>query len=130
MKKTYTKIAAIVVAGFALGINVAHAEEFLVGSEVPLTGTLARVGTGMKEGIDVATDIFNRRSGKHKIKIITVDDESSPAKAVAAVEKLASQGVVALTGGYGSNNIGPASDAANKAGLVYMTSGGVDENLS
>src|SRR5205814_4233354 len=60
----------------------------------------------------------------------TIDDESSPAKAVAAVEKLASDGVVALTGGYGSSNIGPASDAANKAGLVYMTSGGVDENLS
>ena len=132
MKNSRHKFAAItmVTTGFLLGFNLAHAEEFLVGSEVPLTGTLARVGTGMKEGIDVATDIFNRRTGKHKIKIITVDDESSPAKAVAAVEKLASQGVVALTGGYGSNNIGPASDAANKAGLVYMTSGGVDENLT
>ena len=132
MKNSRHKFAAItmVTTGFLLGVNLAHAEEFLVGSEVPLTGTLARVGTGMKEGIDVATDIFNRRGGKHKIKIITVDDESSPAKAVAAVEKLASQGVVALTGGYGSNNIGPASDAANKAGLVYMTSGGVDENLT
>ena len=34
------------------------------------------------------------------IKLITVDDESSPAKAVAAVEKLASQGVVAIDGGF------------------------------
>jgi branched-chain amino acid transport system substrate-binding protein len=49
---------------------------------------------------------------------------------VAAVEKLASDGAMALTGGYGSNNIGPASEAANKAGLVYMTSGGVDEALT
>jgi branched-chain amino acid transport system substrate-binding protein len=108
----------------------AHAEEFLVGSEVPLTGTLARVGTGMMEGIAVAADVFNRKNGKHKVKIVTIDDESSPAKAVAAVEKLASQGALAITGGYGSNNIGPASDAANKAGLVYMTSGGVDEALT
>ncbi|MBL8511771.1 MAG: ABC transporter substrate-binding protein, partial [Betaproteobacteria bacterium] len=84
----------------------------------------------MMEGITVAADIFNRKNGKHKIKLITIDNESSPAKAVAAVEKLASQGAVALTGGYGSANIGPASDTANKAGLVYMTSGGVDDDLS
>ena len=132
MKNTHNHFAAIatLVAGLSLGFCTAHAEEFLVGSEVPLTGTLARVGTGMKEGIEVAADVFNRRAGKHKIKIVTIDNESSPAKALAAVEKLASQGVVALTGGYGSNNIGPASDAANKAGLVYMTSGGVDDSLT
>ena len=130
MKKLRHVIAAVVIAGLAMCVGNARADEFLVGSEVPLTGTLARVGIGMKEGIEVAADVFNRRSGKHKVKIVTVDDESSPAKAVAAVEKLASQGVIAFTGGYGSNNIGPASDAANKAGLVYMTSGGVDDNLT
>jgi branched-chain amino acid transport system substrate-binding protein len=107
-----------------------RAEEFLVGVETPLSGSLARVGTGMSEGISVAADVFNRKNGKHRIRLITIDDESSPAKAVAAVEKLASQNVIAITGGYGSNNIGPASDAANKAGLVYITSGGVDEALT
>jgi branched-chain amino acid transport system substrate-binding protein len=113
-----------------LWVGAAQAEEFLVGVEVPLSGALARVGTGMHEGISVAADVFNRKNGKHKIKLITIDDESSPAKAVAAVEKLASQGVVAIDGGYGSGNIGPASDAANKAGLVYITSGGADEALT
>ncbi len=125
--KTTILIASLLALGFTAG---ARAEEFLVGSEVPLTGNLARVGNGMMEGIAVAADVFNRRNPKHKIKIVTIDDETSPAKAVAAVEKLASQGVVAFTGGYGSNIIGPASDAANKAGLVYMTSGGVDEALT
>jgi branched-chain amino acid transport system substrate-binding protein len=110
--------------------GLALAEEFVVGVEVPLSGSLARVGTGMSEGITVAAEVFNRKNTKHKIKLITVDDESSPAKAVAAVEKLASQGAIAIDGGYGSNNIGPASDAANKAGLVYVTSGGVDEALT
>ena len=106
----------------------ASAEEILVGAELPLTGTMARVGAGMQEGVMVAAEVFNKTS-KHKIKIVTIDDESAPAKAIAAVEKLASQGVVAITGGYGSNNISPASDAANKLGLVYMTSGGVDDSL-
>ena len=123
-------LSTIAFAAFAMATATCGAEEFLVGVETPLTGSLARVGTGMSEGIQVATDVFNRKNGKHKIKLITIDDESSPAKAVAAVEKLASQNVVAIDGGYGSNNIGPASDAAAKAGLVYITSGGVDEALT
>jgi branched-chain amino acid transport system substrate-binding protein len=124
MKRTI--IAALMATAMTCG---AQAEEFIVGAELPLTGTLARVGSGMQEGVMVAAEVFNKANGKHKIRIITVDDESAPAKAVAAVEKLASQGAIAITGGYGSNNISPASDTANKLGLVYMTSGGVDDSL-
>ncbi len=130
MRKVLTMWLLAGVGCMLPAMSGALAEEFIVGVEVPLSGSLARVGTGMSEGINVAADVFNRKNGKHKIKLITVDDESSPAKAVAAVEKLASQGVVAIDGGYGSSNIGPASDAANKAGLVYITSGGVDEALT
>lgn len=106
-----------------------NAEDFTVGAQLPLTGSLARVGAGMQEGVLVAAEVFNKTNGKHKIKVVTIDDESAPAKAVAAVEKLASDGAVAITGGYGSNNISPASDAANKLGLPYITSGGVDDSL-
>lgn len=123
-------IAAMI---FSLGCcleNGAFAEEFRVGVQIPLTGALARVGVGTSEGVAVAADVFNKTNGKHTIKIINVDDESAPAKAIAAVEKLAGQGVVAITGGYASNNIGPASDAAEKLGLPYITSGGVDDGLT
>jgi branched-chain amino acid transport system substrate-binding protein len=131
MSKLQTKIALAVIAalGLATTTSGAAAEELLVGVEIPLSGSLARVGMGMQEGIQVAADVFNKTNGKHTIKLITVDDESAPAKAIAAVEKLASQNVLAITGGYGSNNISPASDAANKLGLVYITSGGVDDSL-
>lgn len=107
----------------------ASAEALRVGVQIPLTGALARVGSGINEGIVVAVDVFNRTNGQYTIQAITVDDESMPAKAIAAVELLASRGVVAITGGYGSNNVGPAADAAQKLGLAYMTSGGVDANL-
>ena len=119
-------LAAVVTSTLSFG---ASAEEIKVGAELPLTGSLARVGAGMQEGIMVAAEVFNKTNGKHTIKIVTIDDESAPAKAIAAVEKLASDGVVAITGGYGSNNISPASDAANKLGMVYITSGGVDDAL-
>jgi branched-chain amino acid transport system substrate-binding protein len=129
MKSICKRMGLAVLVASGLGLSTAQSEELLVGVELPLTGTLARVGAGMHEGIMVAADVFNKSNAKHKIKIITVDNESAPAKAIAAVEKLASQGVLAIDGGYGSNNIAPASDAAGKLGLAYVTSGGVDDSL-
>ncbi|MGJ9416630.1 ABC transporter substrate-binding protein [Massilia sp. CMS3.1] len=129
MKKTTSIVLTMMAAAGTFGASAAQAEEFKVGVQIPLTGPLARVGMGTQEGIRVAAEVFNKTNGKHTIKLVTVDDESAPAKAVAAVEKLASEGVVAVTGGYGSNNISPASDAANKLGLAYITSGGVDDGL-
>lgn len=123
----------LTVSAFALALALsggAMAAEIKIGSEIPLSGNLARVGAGMNEGIQVAAELFNKKNGKHTVKVVTVDDESSPAKAVAAVEKLASEGVVAFTGGYGSNIIGPASEAAEKMGKTYITSGGVATELT
>jgi branched-chain amino acid transport system substrate-binding protein len=123
-------------AALALGATLvapaaSQAADFVLGSQLPLTGKLARVGTGMSEGIAVAIDMANKKyAGKHHFSVTTIDDETNPAKGVAAVEKLASENVVALTGGYGSNIIGPASEAAEKAGLVYVTSGGVAPGLT
>jgi branched-chain amino acid transport system substrate-binding protein len=134
MTRTLAKLAATVATAalmVALGGPAAQAKDFLLGSELPLTGNLARVGQGMHEGIAVAIDMANKaQAGKHSFKVSTIDDETSPAKAVAAVEKLIGEGVVALTGGYGSNIIGPASEAAQKAGVVYITSGGVTPELT
>ena len=129
-KNVYRHVALAALAGVILSATSALADEILVGAEIPLTGSLARVGGGMNEGIAVAVELFNQTNGKHRIKVITIDDESAPAKAIAAVEKLAGQGVVAITGGYGSNNIAPASDATNRLGLPYVTSGGVDNSLT
>lgn len=100
------------------------AAEYAVGEVISLTGANARGGNGMAEGIKVAEEIFNRRAGKTKIKLITIDDESSPGKAVAAVEKLVGQKVVAITGGATSDIVGPASNTAEKSNIVFMTSGG------
>lgn len=131
MIRRLTGLAATAVVALAIGMGAAQAKDFVLGEQSPLSGNLARVGQGMHEGISVAIDMANKQyAGKHSFKLETIDDETSPAKAVAAVEKLAGMGVVALTGGYGSNIIGPASEAANKAGLVYITSGGVTPELT
>jgi branched-chain amino acid transport system substrate-binding protein len=113
----------------ALAFASADAREFNLGTQIPLTGSLARVGSATNEGIAVAVEIFNREhKGKHSVKRTIIDDESSPAKAVAAIEQMAGQ-VDAFSGGYGSNIIGPASEAAARLGKVYITSGGVARAL-
>ena len=122
-------LAALLATAALTAAWPAVAEEFTVGVQIPLTGTQARSGTGMSEGIQTAVELFNK-SSKHKIKLAIVDDESNPAKAVSAIDKLAAQGVVAFVGGFASNIIGPASDAANKLNLVYVTAGGVDDSLT
>ncbi len=110
-------------------ISTANAAEYQVGEVISLTGVNARGGTGMHEGLKVAEAVFNQRPGTVKIKLLTIDDESSPAKAVAAVEKLASDNVLAITGGATSDIVGPAATAADKLGLPFMTSGGTSSEF-
>jgi branched-chain amino acid transport system substrate-binding protein len=107
----------------------ALAEEIAIGSHMPLTGAIARSGQAFREGMLVGIKIFNDSQSKHQIKVSLIDDESQPAKAVGAVEKLVSDGAVAIIGGYGSNIVGPASDASNRLGKVYITAGAVSEEL-
>ncbi len=120
--------ASIVLATLAGG--PARADEILVGAHMPLTGSLARSGQAFDEGMRVAIQMFNARSDKHKIRLQVIDDESTPAKAVSAVEKLVSDGAVAVIGGYGSNIIGPASDASNRLKTTYITAGAVSDELT
>lgn len=128
--KTRVRTIAALFAALALQVSGANAKEFQLGVEMPLSGALARAGTSNLEGINVGVEVFNKKNPKHKLKLVVIDDESSPAKAVAAVEKLVAQKVVAISGGYGSNLTGPASTAANKAGMVYLTVGGTATSLS
>jgi branched-chain amino acid transport system substrate-binding protein len=128
MKQQRLSTTAVALA-LALAFASAEAREFRLGSQIPITGSLARVGFATNEGIAVAVEIFNREhKGKHSVKRTIIDDESSPAKAVAAIEQMAGE-VDAFSGGYGSNIIGPASEAAGRLGKVYITSGGVARAL-
>ncbi|CAD6558223.1 hypothetical protein LMG27952_06585 [Paraburkholderia hiiakae] len=131
VRPAQTRVRGALAAALAIALapSLAHATEWRVGVELPLTGALAQAGTEMYRGIQVAADIYNRRHPQDKITLVAVDDESNPAKAVAAVEQLASQHVVAIAGAANSNCAGPASEAASKAGLVYVTSGGTSDDM-
>lgn len=125
---------ALALAGLGAGGPAAQAQDaaktFTIGAHMPLTGTLARSGQAFNEGMQVAVKVCNARSPRFQVRVDVIDDESTPAKAVSAVEKLASSGAIAIIGGYGSNIVGPASDAADKLGKVYITAGAVSDELT
>lgn len=126
-------LGALIAIAFATSSTAALAQEQVIkiGSHLPLTASLARSGNATLDGIQVAVEEANKKyDGEYQFKLIVADDESSPTKAISAVEKLASQGVVAITGGYASSIVGPASATAHDLGIPYITSGGVAKGLS
>jgi branched-chain amino acid transport system substrate-binding protein len=90
---------------------------------------MGQSGSAMDEGLRVAVEMFNRKHRDHRAVLISVNDESDPAKGVAAIEKLISQNVHLVGGGFGSHIIGPASEAAHKAGVPYLTGGSLGAGL-
>jgi branched-chain amino acid transport system substrate-binding protein len=101
-----------------------------LGAHAPQTGSLAKHGIEQVKGIRVAAEDFEKKTGV-KVQLFVYDDESSPQKASSAVEKLAGiEKVNAIVGGYGSNLVGPASEASERYDTPYMTTGAVDTKLS
>ncbi len=107
------------------------AEPIRLGAHAPQTGSLAVHGIEQIKGIRLAAEDFEKAHPGTKVQLFVYDDESSPQKAAAAVEKLAGiEKVNAIVGGYGSNLVGPASEAAERYDTPYMTTGAVDTKLT
>lgn len=134
MVRTALVSVALGVAFGAFGVSAGQAQtaatKITIGAHMPLTGSLARSGHAFDEGLRVALGSCNAAQPRYRFEVEEIDDESTPAKAVSAVEKLASSGVTAIIGGYGSNIVGPASDASDKLGKTYVTAGAVSDELT
>lgn len=121
---------ALLAAVCGAGPAAAAPAAIRLGAHAPQTGSLARHGAEQMKGIRLGAEMFEKRY-KVKVALFAYDDESDPQKAVAAVEKLAGvEKVNAIVGGYGSNLVGPASDAAERYDTPYLTTGAVDTKLS
>lgn len=132
MKTTKAIVLSVSLVVLLIGLGVAWAAPpaIKLGAHAPLTGRLAKHGAEQIKGIRVGVEQFEKRSGI-EVDLKVYDDESNPQKAIAAVEKLAGiDKVNAIVGGYGSNLVGPASEAAERYDIPYLTIGAVDTKLS
>jgi branched-chain amino acid transport system substrate-binding protein len=80
------------------------AQEIVLGSSQPMSGTLAYMGKAVDEAIRTYFDMINSQGGIHgrKLKLITYDDELKPAKSVANAKLLVERdNVLAMVGNIG-----------------------------
>ncbi|HEY3246834.1 MAG TPA: amino acid ABC transporter substrate-binding protein [bacterium] len=120
----------LLIVGVALtiltqGSAAAPAGSIKLGAVVPLTGRFAAGGAQVKAGYEFAVEDINARGGvqvgsqRLPLELIMLDDESDPTKTVSRLDTLASQGVVAYLGGFGSDLHAAAAAVAEKNRIPY-----------
>lgn len=99
-----------------------NSSELLIGVQSPTTGSEAKMGQDINNAIKLAADEINEKGGLNgkKIKLEFADDACDPQTATAAANKLVSQGIKAVVGGYCSGATLPASGVYHNAGIPMV----------
>ena len=116
---------------------VAAPPEVVVGAVYPLSGNLAKVGTDIKDAIELAVEMVNDdvdlavplgkgkglpHLGGARLRVVFADHQSSPEKGLSEAERLVTQEkVVALLGAYNSNVSATASQAAERLHVPFVS---------
>lgn len=93
-----------------------------IGTLLPMTAESAKMGNDMNNAIKMAAEEINENGGLlgKQIEIINEDAACNPQVAVAGANKLVSQEVIAVIGGYCSGAALPASGVLNQAGIPWI----------
>lgn len=135
--KSFTRIlasATIVLAVSALCAGTALAENIRIGLMCPLTGKWASEGQDMRRIVQLLADDINQSAagGIHgqPIEVIVEDDAGDPRTASLAAQKLASAGVVAVVGTYGSAVTEASQNILDEEGIVQIATGSTSIRLT
>lgn len=96
--------------------------DIVIGVLTPTTGASAKMGQDMNNAIKMAVEEINSKGGLlgKKIKLVFEDEACDPQTATAAANKLVSQNVAAVVGGYCSGAVLPATGVLNQAGIPWV----------
>jgi len=125
-------VAALVLTS----LLAAAPQEVVIGAIYPLSGNLAKVGTDIKDAIELAAELVNEdvdlpvplgkgkglpALGGARVRVVFADHQSSPEKGLSEAERLVTQEhVVALMGSYNSNVTATASQAAERLKIPFL----------
>ena len=119
-------LRAIALALTLLSVGPAAAAETIkLGAVVPLTGRYGGGGAQVRAGYELAVEALNAAGGvnvggtKLALELRILDDESDATRTVARLESLATEGVVAYLGGFGSDLHAAAASVAEKNKIPY-----------
>ena len=110
----------------------ALAGDIKVGLMCPLTGKWASEGLDMKNIVTLLVDDVNAKGGikGRKVQLVVEDDAGDPRTAALAAQKLASAGVVAVIGTYGSAVTEASQSILDEAELVQIGTGSTSVRLT
>ena len=126
------RLLVLVVALAALGLLLAGcggeepgAEKVLkIGTMSPLTGPYAADGNDIRQGAEIAAEVFTEAGGIEgfsKIEIVAEDTACDPKQAVAAANKLINEKVTGVVGAYCSSSTIPSSETLAEENIFMLT---------
>ncbi len=130
MKKIFL---SLMVACMALGSALAaQAETIKIGLMCPLTGGWASEGQDMRQIIQLLLDNVNAAGGVNgnQLELVVEDDGGDPRTAALAAQKLATSGVVAVIGTYGSAVTEASQNILDEAELIQIATGSTSVRLT
>jgi len=110
-------------AAIAIGFAGAAQAEIKIATVGPMTGQYASFGEQMKRGLEMVVKDLNAAGGVLGQKIVASveDDACDPKQAVAAANKLASEGVALVAGHFCSGSSIPASAVYAEEGILQIS---------
>jgi branched-chain amino acid transport system substrate-binding protein len=124
-------IPAAAVLVIAAAAPSAHAD-VLIGDASPLTGPISWVGAQYLAGTELAVTDLNAKGGVlgEQVRLVSVDDACDAEQAVAAAQKLTSDGVVFVVGHVCSGAAIAAAPLYEAAGVIMMSASATNPKLT
>ena len=116
------------------GLVRAQATQIKIGILQPVTGALAQDGEYGRLGAEIALNEINAAGGIKsmagaKLEMVFGDARSNPEGGTAEVERMQSEGVAAIVGGFASPICLAASQAASRYEIPYIVDVGVSDQI-
>ena len=125
-------IAGAVCLFGALNHVQAQPDDITLGVIAGLSGLGASYGQGISRGAEMAALDINAGGGINgrNIKIMLVDDASSPPRSAIAMRRLTTANVSMIIGGWGSPQVLANMDIAEQAGIPYIVVGATNPRIT
>ncbi len=119
-------------AALALAVAGCTQDTVKIGLMAPLTGSWASEGQEMKRNVELLAAEQNEKGGLlgKKIEVLVEDDGGDPRTASLAAQRLATKGVVAVIGTYGSAVTEATQNIYDEARIVQVANGSTAVRLT
>ena len=117
------RLFAVAIVTFGASLGWPAQADILIGVAGPMTGKDAWFGEQMQRGAELAVADINAAGGVlgQQVQLVAADDSCDPEQAVAAAQKLVSQGVIFVVGHFCSGASIPASEVYETAEVIQIS---------